>query len=141
MTFPELLPLLFFVPAMLVIGFVISQTSGWAQLSKTYKLDGSYLGTWKQWQWGKIGWAAYKRCLWVGVDAQGLYLKIPALFCIPCHSPLSIPWSSIKSIERRSYWFYQCYEITLNDSPTKIMLEINALQGGERFFANKLKEN
>ncbi len=123
--------------------FLAAQMSGWARLAQRFKSDSSFLGELKGWQWGKFGLANYKRCLWIGVSAEGLYIKTGPLFFFSFfHPPLLIPWRAIKSIEEEKYWGIRAAKIRLSDVFDKTMeirLEMKSLEGSQRFIGDKIK--
>ncbi len=118
----------------------MAKVGGWSQLATKYRSDGSFNGPWRGWQWGVIGFIAYKHALWLGVGTKGLYMQTgPFLWFGPFHPPLCIPWSAIKSVEEREYFWRRILELSLIDSEIKIKLERNALPDAGPFLGDKLK--
>ena len=119
---------------------LIAQIGGWTKLSAKFRCDDSSSASWTGWQSGKIGCLDYKQCLWIAAAAEGLYIKTgPLFFFRPFHPPLLIPWSAIKSVAERKYWFMQMPELKLTDPPVPIMLQPGGLADGKRFWSDKLK--
>ena len=84
----------------------------------------------------------YCNCLWIGIEPEGLHLKMgPLFFFRAFHPPLCIPWSVIESVEERKYWWTWTHigEIKLVDSGVKIMFTTQALDEARPFLGNKLK--
>lgn len=128
-------PVIFIAFWCFVLG-LISKFGGWGQLASRYSYDGSFLGGWKRFQWGQIGGLTqYKSSLWVGVAADGLYLKTGPLFLFrPYHPPLRIPWTSITAVQSRKHFWLDVVDISIGDPTIKLTLQKGALSGAERFL-------
>lgn len=133
---------LLFISLWLTMDFFLAQLGGWARLAKKYRCANySSQVSWQSFKSGSVGLTHYRRCLWVGVSADGLYLKTgPLFFFCAFHPPLFFPWSQIISIEERKYMWTKLWEIKLNDSNVQIKINYKNLASiAQAFLGEKLK--
>src|SRR5438067_475501 len=95
-----------FIAMWLAVSFLLSYIGGWARLAQRFPCRDGYVGSWKSWQSGKIGVVNYNSCLWVAAAPEGLYIRTGPLFLYRAfHAPLLVPWTAIRSVEERKYWW------------------------------------
>lgn len=131
--------LLFITIVWIIPNYLVAEFGGWGKLAAKYRSNNSFLGSWKGWQWGKVGSIYYKHALWIGIAPEGLYLKTGPLFVLLFHPALLIPWTAIKSIEESKFWWTRTLEIRLNDSDVQIMVKPQSLDEAQRFLGDKMK--
>jgi hypothetical protein len=120
--------------------YMLARQSGWTELAQKYRCNSPYDGTKRGWQWGRFNWIAYKGCLWLGMNAQGLYIEIgPGPFFNSFHPPLLIPWNAIKSVRECKYWWMRVLEFKLNDSDVKIQLRAKFLAEITPYLSSKMQ--
>lgn len=131
--------LLYFLGIWVGILFILSKIGGWSLLAEKYRDDGSKVHRWRRFTRGIFRYSvAYKGCLWVSPEADGLYLKTgPLFFFRMFHPPLRIPWSAIKSASERKYWWMKLIDLEFTDPPMKISLDAEALKDAGRFLGEK----
>jgi len=92
--------ILLFAGIWIGVTVLISKTSGWLSLSKTYRSLKPFNG--RRWSYQNAqlrSGGLYGKCLTIGVNSEGLYLSVLFLFRIG-HPPLFIPWSDIYIVEK-----------------------------------------
>jgi len=100
-----LLVIAFFVVIWVVVSFVISKVSGWANLAGNYSSPNPFEGRCWRFQSAQMRWMSnYNNCLTVGANQQGLYLSIFIIMRIG-HPPLFIPWRDISVTRKKIFWF------------------------------------
>ncbi len=118
-----------------------SRVCGWHELGQKYRCNNPYEGEWKGWQWARFKWS--KTCyVWTAVAPEGFYIKLMPAFSFITASffpPLCIPWSALRDLEERKFWWKPMLEISFIDSAVRMMLQRTALEGAERFLPGKLK--
>ena len=104
-TQPFLLPIPFFLLALMLALIVSGHVSGWASLAGQFGFRDNFSGSRWSWQSGRMRFMMnYNRCLTVGASEQGLYLAMNPLFRLG-HPPLFIPWSEVSVQPQRIFFF------------------------------------
>ena len=89
---------LFFIGVWLAVTFVLSYISGWALLARHYRAAQPFAGRYERIrssQMGPLGpFGGARNALCVGVDPQGLHLRMFMLFRLNCRD-LFVPWPEI----------------------------------------------
>jgi len=110
--FPVIFPI-FFVVLWCFVGLLVSRVSGWATLSRRFRLETSFTGSTWTWQHARMRYATgYNGCLTVGADPSGLYLSMMFFFRIG-HPPLLLPWSEVSVRKRGKMLFVRYVELSL----------------------------
>jgi len=98
--FPVVLPLVW-------IGFncVVSYTGGWWDLAKAYPLDHEFpeKQSWRAPQVFLSALGTYRNLVHVGVDREGLYLRVAPLFRV-AHPPIFVPWKDISYSQKKRFF-------------------------------------
>lgn len=97
-----------------LVSLLISYTGGWAALAKRYRLRRPFVGTTFEFESGQMyGLASYRRCLTMGCNAEGLYLRLLFPFSI-AQPPLLVPWSEVSVRSERMFLFTTCLRLDQN---------------------------
>jgi hypothetical protein len=122
---PQFAFALFFVALWLAITFLLSYISGWAFLARYYRTARPFEGRYERIrasQMGPLGpFGGARNALYVGIDPQGLHLRMFILFRINCRD-LFIPWAEITVTRGRSF-FQDFVEFHFRQAP-KIRVRI-----------------
>lgn len=115
----------FFAAVWLAVTYLLSYISGWAFLARYYRavrpFDGRYERI-RASQMGPLGpFGGARNALYVGIDPQGLHLRMFILFRINCRD-LFIPWADISVTRGRSF-FQDFVEFHFRQAP-KISVRI-----------------
>ncbi len=92
---------IFFLFFWLLLNFIVSRLTGWAQMAAHYRNAGNIPG--KVWRFQTITtrWGmGYKGCTNVGADSRGIYFSFGFLFRFG-HPPLLVPWGDITITEKQ----------------------------------------
>ena len=112
-------PLLAFVALWLAVMVLISYTSGWAILARYYRAVRPYAGRYERVrssQMGPLGmFGGARNALNLGVDPQGLHLRMFILFRVNCRD-LFFPWSDI-TVSRGKSFFMEYVEFHFRLAP------------------------
>lgn len=115
------------LPAVLAVGFPLlwvaicafASACGWGALAPRYRRRDEVPTVEYGWQTVQVvaGWltANYGGCTTVGVNADGLFLRVAWLFR-PCHPPLFIPWAAIEATARK-HWIGSHVVLKFPDEP------------------------
>ena len=121
---------LFFILLWLGVTVLLSYLSGWAFLARHYRAVLPYAGRYQRIrssQMGPLGpLGGARNAVNVGVDAQGLHLRMFILFRLNCRD-LLIPWPEI-TVTRGKFWFANYVEFHFRQAP-KIGLRIYGKAG------------
>jgi hypothetical protein len=114
-----LLPILFFVGMWLAVTFLLSYISGWAFLARHYRAARPFAGRYERIrssQMGPLGpFGGARNALYVGVDPQGLHLRMFILFRLNCRD-LFMPWIDVTVTRGRSF-FMDFVEFQFRQAP------------------------
>jgi hypothetical protein len=118
---------LLFVGFWLTVTLLLSYVSGWAFLAKNYRAAQAFGGRYECIRIGQMGpLVSMGNALYVGVDPQGLNLRMFILFRVNCRD-LFFPWSEITVTRGRSL-FMDYVEFHFLHAP-KIVLRIYGKAG------------
>lgn len=113
---------IFFVLLWVVVGFIVAQISGWAELSRCYRSGNPFEGRRWNFRSGRMRLnMAYNNCLTIGADSEGLYLAVFFLFRSG-HPPLFIPWQDI-SVKTGKTFLWKWKEFRFRQAP-RVYLKI-----------------
>jgi hypothetical protein len=116
---------LFFIAVWLAVTFLLSYISGWAFLARQYRAALPFAGRYERMrssQMGPLGpFGGARNALYVGIDPQGLHLRMFILFRVNCRD-LCIPWPEI-TVTRGKSFFTDYVEFHFRQAP-KIGLRI-----------------
>ena len=98
----------------MAICWLISLTSGWTRLAKTFRTNEATSGAVLRMQSARIGFAQYKGCLTICVLDTGLRLSVTLPFRFG-HPPLLIPWEEISNVKESHFGFRKCISMTVGD--------------------------
>jgi hypothetical protein len=106
-----------FVFLWLVVGFIVAQLSGWAELASHYRSTNPFEGQRLRFRSSKMRLnMQYNGCLTVGLSQQGMYLALLFLFRIG-HPPLVIPWKDISTTTGKTL-FWRWVEFRFQQAPS-----------------------
>ena len=71
---------------------------GWAALARHYRATEPFVGKFRHFRGGKVGWSNFSGCLTIGTNAHGLHIAPIVIFRVG-HPPLFIPWSEMSEID------------------------------------------
>jgi hypothetical protein len=113
-------PFFLIIPGLFLWGLVILNLiglfSGWWSVAKHYKLQQpDFAGTWIRLSSARVGTANYNNVLRIGVNAEGLCLRLMSLFR-PGHPPLFIPWADVH-ISPQKVWIFNYLVVTFAKAP------------------------
>jgi hypothetical protein len=101
---PILYGLLLVAVLLVIISFVGSWWSGWAQLARVFPAREEFRGSLRRFQGAEMRWGfGHRGVITAGVNSEGLYLATWRLFSM-FYSPLFIPWSQICVRKREKVW-------------------------------------
>jgi hypothetical protein len=90
-----------------LVAGAISHVGGWSSLADQYRCLGPFPGSSWNFQSGQFGGiASYYKCLTVGADPRGLFVRIHFPFRV-AHPPLFIPWHEISVSRKKVLWVKQ----------------------------------
>jgi len=116
---PPLGFMLSFVAMWLAVTFLLSYISGWAFLAGRYRAQQRFAGRYERIgssQMGPLGpFGGARNALNVGVDAEGLHLKMFVLFRLNCPD-LFVPWRDI-TVSRGKSFFVDYVEFHFRQAP------------------------
>lgn len=136
-----LVPVAIFLVIFNTVYFMVSRVSGWNKLAEKYGCADSFMGSWKRFQWAQVGLVNYRKCIWLGIAPDGLYITSgPLIFKCLYHKQLRIPWSAIESVQFTTFWGMKVAELTITGFDKKIKFQRRSLEGMERFLEGKLPE-
>jgi len=96
-----LLLLILTLVAFTAMTWLFARLGRWGQLAARNPAPGQPRGQLLQAQTIKVGAVRYRRCVAVGLDAEGLYLRVR----LPAHAPVWIPWTELHGRwDTRLYW-------------------------------------
>lgn len=103
----------YFVCLWCAVGFLLAFLGGWRTLAKRFRCTSPFSGsTWGA-QSGFMRWmVGYGRCLAVGADATGLFLRTMLLFQAG-HPALFVPWDEVSIQKRWKLLFFRFVEFSL----------------------------
>ncbi len=119
---------IFFLGLWLLLNFIVSRLTGWAQMAVHYRNAGDLPE--KVWRFQTITtrWGmGYKGCTNVGADSRGVYISFGFLFRFG-HPPIFVPWGDITITENqvsRSKMLELRFRKT-EDLPVRIFAELGA---------------
>lgn len=123
--------ILFLAGIWLAVTFLLSYLSGWAFLARHYRAARPYAGRYERVrssQMGPLGpFGGARNALNLGVDSQGLHLRMFILFRLNCRD-LFIPWPETTVTRGRSF-FMDYIEFHFRQTP-KIAVRIYGKAGG-----------
>ena len=92
---------LFFLGFWLLLNFIVSRLTGWAQMAAHYRNAGGFPEKVWRYQTIRTRWGmGYKGCTNVGIDSRGLHFSFGFLFRFG-HPPLFVPWGDITITEKK----------------------------------------
>jgi hypothetical protein len=122
--------LLMFAGICLAITFLLSYISGWAMLARHYRAIRPFAGRYERIrssQMGPLGpFGGARNALYLGVDADGLHLRMFILFRLNCRD-LFMPWQQVAVLRGKSF-FLEYVEFRFSRSP-KIGVRIYGTAG------------
>jgi len=119
---------IFFLVFWLLLNFIVSRLTGWAQMAAHYRNAGDLPE--KVWRFQTITtrWGmGYKGCTNVGADSRGVYISFGFLFRFG-HPPIFVPWGDIAITEKqisKSRMLELRFRKT-EDLPVRIFVEFGA---------------
>jgi hypothetical protein len=134
-----ILPL--FALGWLFVTGLLARLSGWANLAERYAAEKSGRGDRFRFVSGSMGTrvlpVSYSNCLFVTVDAQGVYLSIlfPFRFMSP---PLYFPWASLEEVTSGRFLLMQAVRIRVKDHWPHITVNGKAGQAVLRAYQESL---
>jgi len=119
----NLMACILFILSWIVLCFTLSILSGWSKLARKYpgKMKNIEERYWFCWNWfGKnlIG-IKYGPLLTADLGPEGLGLSLLFPFRL-WHSPILIPWESIKEIETKKMWMIHYARIEVDETVVNI---------------------
>ncbi len=112
----------FLIPVLLVLwgSFIlnfIGWLCGWWSVARHYPLGQSHFhGTWIRVLSAKVGWANYNNTIRVGVNADGMCIRVVWLFR-PGHPPIFVPWADV-NITPFQGWIFPYVLLSFVKAPT-----------------------
>jgi hypothetical protein len=98
---PVLFVLLDVVFLYFIVSFVVSWWSGWATLSRQFRLRTKFNDSRWRGQSGQMRWlCGYRGCLTIGGNSEGLYLATLSFFPL-FHPPLFVPWNEVSVAKKK----------------------------------------
>jgi len=135
--FDDIKPFLFIIAIWFVISTVLTLLSGWFVLAKKYRTRANHEGRVFRFATASIGirWCPidYRNILFLVIGKEGfnLYVFFPFRFMSPA---LFIPWRDVDSVSASNTLFRYRVNITIIDSPVKIVLYGKVAEFFEQFF-------
>ena len=100
-----------------LMGFVFARLTGWTALSHRYPVSRAFQGPRHRLPGMLIGpWGWNGPPVFAGVDETGLWFFAARPFGL-AFRPVHLPWSSMASVGRRAYMFFDVVEVALGDDP------------------------